>query len=148
VWRTRIGSAGASQIAAGLLDEAFEFPLPPAPRWHDRLPSAEAVARALGGRELIRPGDELLVRVAGDVGAHRYRLAAAQLPAVVALAADDTSGELALRAASLAERAARDDLAVQDHTELAELVRSLWSASTAARTAVAETPTPRTDNER
>jgi hypothetical protein len=142
VWRTRIGSAGASQVAAGLLDEAFEFPLPPAPRWHDRLPSAEAVARALGGREQIRPCDELLVRVAGDAGAGRYRLAAAQLPAVVALAADDTSGQLTLRAASLAERAVRDDLTVQDHTELAELVRSLWSASTAARAAAGRNSDP------
>lgn len=140
VWRTRIGSAGASQVAAGLLNEAFEFPPPPAPRWNDRLPSAEAVARALGGREEIRPGDELLVRVAGDVGAGRHRLGAAQLPAVAALVADGTGGDLTERAASLADRARRGDLTVQDQTELAELIRELWSISTAARTAATESP--------
>lgn len=148
VWRTRIGSAGASQVAAGLLDEAFEFPLPPAPRWHDRLPSAEAVARALGGREEIRPGDELLVRVAGDVGAGRYRLGAAQLPAVVALTADGASGRLAARAGSLADRAARGDMTVEDQKELADLIRDLWSTSTAARAAATESPDPRTEDER
>lgn len=138
VWRIRLGSAGASQVAAGLLDEAFEFPLPAGPRWHDRLASSEAVARVLGAREQIRPGDELLVRVAGDIGAERYRLAAAQLPAVVQLIADDP--ELAARAGGLAARAATDDLTPRDHGELAELVRALWTQSMAARAALTRHP--------
>lgn len=144
VWKTRIGCGEASRVATGLLDEAFALRPAPPPRWQERLPSAEVVACVLGGRGRLLAADELLLRIAADIDAGRIVLAAAQLPAAIALAEVElpglelqqvSSGDLRRRGAELAGNAARGDLEAGDRQWLTETVRQLWAATAAQRAA-------------
>lgn len=144
VWKTRIGCGEASRIAVGLLDEAFALRAPAPPRWHERLPSTEVVASVLGGRGRLFATDELLLRISADIGAGRFALAAAQLPAALVLAEAEFPdleseavpySELRRRAAETAKRAVNGDAPEDDRQWLTETVRRLWSSSTAERAA-------------
>lgn len=144
--RIRIGAGSADEVARGRFAEALALTTPNAPGWHAQLPPAEALAAVLCGRTKLLEADELILRVAGDLGARRARLAALALPSAIALllaeAPQDEMGAerratvLALQpqAAALAERALLDE--PRDPAELqwlADAVRSLWDLSSTVR---------------
>jgi hypothetical protein len=138
----RLGIATAEDIAAGRLAAAVAVAPPPVLRWHEALPSAQAVADALAARAAGYESDELLLRIARDVDQHAHARAALQLPAVVALAAVEFGEQsphsgsweaLRTTARDLAERALGGRPGIDDQQRAADLIRELWVLAQTAR---------------
>lgn len=144
--RIRIGAGSADEVARGRFTEAIALTTPNAADWHSNMPPAEALSAVLAGRIPLLDADELLLRVAGDLGARRIRLAALGLPAAIALmleevtqdeAVADSRGSVAAlepEAAALAHRALNGAACGAEELQwLADAVRSLWDLSSKAR---------------
>jgi hypothetical protein len=145
--RIRIGAGSADEVARGRFADAIALTTPNAADWHSSMPPAEALSAVLAGRIPLLEADELILRVAGDLGARRTRLAALGLPAAIALLLEEvttqdeavadsrtTVAALQTDAAALALRAL--DGVPCDAEELqwlADAVRSLWDLSSKAR---------------
>jgi hypothetical protein len=75
----RIGFGTGDEVADGLFTEAIDVPRATRRRRLETLRPQERIAAVLGGRELLRPAAELLLRARADLDAGRVREAALQL---------------------------------------------------------------------
>jgi hypothetical protein len=144
--RIRIGAGSADEVARGRFADAIALTTPDAAGWHSSMPPAEALSAVLGGRVPLLDADELILRVAGDLGARRTRLAALGLPTAIELLLeevpqDEAVADLRARVAALQTDAAALALRTLDGVPcqaeelqwLADAVRSLWDLSSRAR---------------
>lgn len=146
-YAARIGVGSADEVARGRFEHALEFVPNNAPRWHERLPSTEAVAAALAGRQPLLEADELVLRLAMDFSVGRERLAAVQLPVAIELMISEVTGPgslgrdrtemqaLSATAAALAEKGRSASLEHRDHEAMAEVIRTLSGLSARIRSA-------------
>jgi hypothetical protein len=75
----RIGFGTGDEVADGRFTEAIDVPRATRRRRLESLRPQERIAAVLGGRELLRPATELLLRARADLDAGRLREAALQL---------------------------------------------------------------------
>lgn len=138
----RLGIGTADEIAAGQMAVACAVAPSPVLRWHEQLPAAQAVAAALSGRSAIYDSDVLMLRIANDVAQQAHARAAAQLPALVEIAAAEFAARilapehldlLRADAREIAGRGLSRELDRNDQQRTADLVRRLWELAQAAR---------------